>query len=1024
MYGGGVDWSPPSLRPDAWVHPGVSEGLCGARAWSAPRRLLPWCEGPSTFPSTSGRGTPQATSSQSLRLRSFPGDRAAPPMAEKGPCPGLDASLRSEDLLSDMEPLPLSAPATPAQPFGSEVTAQLYTSLRRSRQAELDACSQLQPPDLDALAEELNRTLSVGVEASARRKGGESRHVAEMETVRSHLRTMLQDSRELPSAGGALGLGLAEQKDDDSFESDSTTALLAARPLQELSPPGSVCGLEELFPRYASLRLGTPPEPAPATEPQLLKEALAKERARRKHCERHVQGLQSRALELQQQLAAAISADMKKDSMIEQLDKTLAKVVEGWNRQEAERTELLRGLQAEKEAVQRALSEQQETASQLEVRLEQALEALSREQQAASQQREEAALLQEEKAGLLRSLEAERQRGGGLQVEREHGQRQLEALRATLEEQQASWAQRECQLEQRCQALQDESARQLEREKAAVQREAQRAADAQQVLASVQADAQRLESELEAARSERDGLQMEISLVKARCEAQKAKLEAELKVALEQQVTERLARVHEDSLRQTGAMREQHRKQLLDLSGHHERELGSQLAQFRAELAEREERQRRLVEDYELRLARQEELARELQAGKWRLEAQRADMVARLQAMMQSHWNEALRVLTGDSSSQSPAKGPRQPSVSDATSRSEPERLGQPPSLAPPGKPESWQEDPCSGAGDGDGGGWAFVQAVPLQPVTQRSSLPVARGPERFLPLAPSGCVSVELAQLLNQSLRSQRGFQPLEPQLDDSASPGLSSHPPHLAEHPYPEDEGGPSDGETPPNSSLESGGQVPPSQLHPELQYYMALLLEQMPSDPPRQEGPGGEGQAQPHTHPGLAREDPPSLWETLRPHGPQRATPTAAVQKTKVPLAKASYGQRNLDPPSPPQCPAGGEGGVLSPRQMAEVSRLLRLYQAKGRVAPSSEELFTYLRSGDSSGPDVKGDGGHVKPAARRNLDPRLPEAGRREVGPPRRPAGARPGPEKTHGAAKGGRKAAQLGARTGKGGGVWR
>ncbi|XP_044857457.1 centrobin isoform X2 [Mauremys mutica] len=944
-------------------------------------------------------------------------------MAEKGPCPGLGASLRSEDLLSDMEPLPLSAPATPAQPFGSEVTAQLYASLRRSRQAELDACSQLRPPELDALAEELSRTLSAGVEASARRKGGESRHVAEMETVRSHLRTMLQDSRELPPAGGALGLGTAERKDDDSFESDSTTALLAARPLQELSPPGSLCGLEELFPRYASLRLGTPPEPAPATEPLLLKEALAKERARRKHCERHVQGLQSRALELQQQLAAAISADMKKDSMIEQLDKTLAKVVEGWNRQEAERTELLRGLQAEKAAGQRALSEQQERAAQLEARLEQALEALSREQQAASQQREEAAAL-EEKAGLLRSLEAERQRGRGLQAERAHGQRQLEALRATLEEQQAGWAQRERQLEQRCQALQDESAGQLEREKAAVQREAQRAADAQQVLAAAQADAQRLESELEAARSERDGLQMEISLVKARCEAQKAKLEAELKVALEQQVTERLARVHEDSLRQTGAMREQHRKQLLELSGHHERELGSQLAQFRAELGEREERQRRLVEDYELRLARQEEAARELQAGKWRLEAQRADMVARLQAMMQSHWNEALRVLTGDSSSQSPAKGPRQqPPVSAAASLSEPERLGQPPSPAPPGKP-----DPRGGggAGDGEGGGWAFAQAVPLQPVTQRSSLAPARGPERFPPLAPGGGVSAELAQLLNQSLLSQPGFQPLEPQLDDSAGPGLSSRPPPLAEPPYPEDEGGASDGETPPSSSLESGGRVPP-----ELQYYMSLLLEQMPSDAPRQEGPGGEspprptGQAQPHTQPGSARDHPPSLWEPLRPHGPPRAPPAAAaVQKTKVPLARASYGQRNLEPPSPPQRPAGGEGGVLSPRQVAEVSRLLRLHQAKGRVAPSSEELLAYLRSGDGSGPDVKGDGSQVNPSARRNLDPRLPEAGRREVGPPRRPSGPRPGPEKTHGPAKGGRKAAQLGARPSKGGGVWR
>lgn len=954
-------------------------------------------------------------------------------MAEKGPCPGLNASLRSEDLLSDMEPLPLSTPTTPAQPFGSEVTAQLYASLHRSRQAELDACAQLRPPDLDMLAEELSRTLSAGVETSARRKGGESRHVAEIESVRSRLRTMLQDSRELPH-GDPLTVGTMEQKDDDSFESDSTTALLTARPLQELSPPGSVCGLEELFPRYSSLRLGAPPEPALATNPLQLKEALAKERARRKHCERHVQALQSRALELQQQLAAAISADMKKDSMIEQLDKTLAKVVEGWNRQEAERTELLRGLQVEKEAVQQALSEQREKASDLEAQLEKALEALSQEQEVASQQREEMAMLQEEKAALLQSLEAERQRGRGLQAEREQGQCQLETLRATLEEQQAGWAQRERKLEQRCQALQDESAGQLEREKAAVQREAQRTADAQQVLALVQADAQRLESELEVARSERDGLQMEISLVKARCEAQKAKLEAELKVALEQQVTERLARVHEDSLRQTGAMREQHRKQLLELSGHHEKELASQLAQFRAELAEREERHRHLVEDYELRLARQEEAARELQAGKWRLEAQRADMVSRLQAMMQSHWNEALRLLTGDASLHSPGKGSQVPPASSAAPPLEPECLGQPLSQVPLGKPESWQGDP-RGAGDGERSGRSLAQAVPLQPVTQRSSQPLApepQGLERFLPLVPSGRFSAELAQLLNQSVQSQLVFQPLEPQLDDTAGPGLSSHPSHLAEHPYPEDDVRASDGETSPNSSLEHGGQAAPGQMHPELQYYMALLLEQASSDPQRQEGPLSESSscptAQPHAKPGLAREDSSAPWETLRPLGPQRVPPTAtAVHKTKVTLPRASYSQRSLELPSPLQRPAGGEGGVLSPRQVAEVSRLLRLYQVKGRETSPSEEIFTYTRPSDSSRPEVKGDESHVNPAARRNLDSRLPEAGRREVGLPRRPANARPGPEKSHGPAKAGRKAAQptqFGARAGKGGGVWR
>jgi hypothetical protein len=39
------------------------------------------------------------------------------------------------------------------------------------------------------------------------------------------------------------------------------------------------------------------------------------------HCEHHIQSLQTRVLELQQQLAVAVAADRKKDIMIEQLDK-------------------------------------------------------------------------------------------------------------------------------------------------------------------------------------------------------------------------------------------------------------------------------------------------------------------------------------------------------------------------------------------------------------------------------------------------------------------------------------------------------------------------------------------------------------------------------------------------------------------------------------------------------------------------------------------------------------------------------
>ncbi|EMP29693.1 Centrobin [Chelonia mydas] len=182
-------------------------------------------------------------------------------MAEKGPCPGLDASLRSEDLLSDMEPLPLSAPATPAQPFGSPRPPHSFSL------------------HLQSVAGPAGGTVAVPSRAREQRTA-QSRWACSL----AHPGERVSLSRgPLSPAGGALGLGTVERKDDDdSFESDSTTALLAARPLQELSPPGSVCGLEELFPRYASLRLGTPPEPVPATEPVLLKEALAKERARRK----------------------------------------------------------------------------------------------------------------------------------------------------------------------------------------------------------------------------------------------------------------------------------------------------------------------------------------------------------------------------------------------------------------------------------------------------------------------------------------------------------------------------------------------------------------------------------------------------------------------------------------------------------------------------------------------------------------------------------------------------------------------
>ncbi|CAI5793853.1 Centrobin, centriole duplication and spindle assembly protein [Podarcis lilfordi] len=227
-------------------------------------------------------------------------------MADKSACRTLSSSIHSEDLLSDMELLPPSAPASPGQkvpssqaytPYTSQVTAQLYALLHQSRQAEAQARSHLENQhslglsreaeapevDLDTLAEELSHRLSTSVEASTYRKGPavESRHILEMENVRCHLQGMLHGSRDA-AHGDAVALRTFEQKDDDSFESDSTTALLNARPLQEVSPPGSLAGFEQLFPRYTSLRLGQLREHPPYADSHLLKDSLDKEQARRK----------------------------------------------------------------------------------------------------------------------------------------------------------------------------------------------------------------------------------------------------------------------------------------------------------------------------------------------------------------------------------------------------------------------------------------------------------------------------------------------------------------------------------------------------------------------------------------------------------------------------------------------------------------------------------------------------------------------------------------------------------------------
>ncbi|XP_072586293.1 centrobin isoform X20 [Vulpes vulpes] len=840
-------------------------------------------------------------------------------MATSATRPG--SPLRAEDLLSD----PSEAPGL--NQVSSEVTSQLYASLHLSRQAEATARAQLylptaSPPPhemLDGLAQELSHSLSVGLENNLKKKVREdgSRHIFEMESVRGQLQSMLQTSRVTAYRDPITPGPGSERREEDSFDSDSTATLL-----------NSAQALEELFPRYTSLRPGPPLNPP---DLQGLRDALDSEHTRRKHCEHHIQSLQTRVLELQQQLAVAVTADRKKDIMIEQLDKTLARVVEGWNRHEAERAEVLRGLQEERQAAEITRSKQQETVTHLEQSLSEAVEALNREQESARLQQREKETLEEERQALSLSLELEQQRCRALQEELDEARagqlsehRQLETLKLALEEERQAWVQQERQMEGRYGALQEEVQAQLEKEK-------------------------------------------------ARYESQRIQMESELAVQLEQRVTERLAQAQESSLRQAASLREHHRKQLQDLNGQHQQELSTQLAQFKVEMAEREERQQQVAQEYELRLAREQARVRDLQSGQQQLEEQRAELVERLQAMLHAHWEEANQLLSATilpSNPPVPTTSPASPGPQDLEK----------------GERKLWTLPPV---------------AVALKPVLQQS-----REAGEELPGGPQVLCSSspDLSLLLGPTFQSQHAFQPLEPKPGLTSSSAGAFHPDHRPERPFPEEDLG-SYGE-----SFLKQGLPPPAQLE-GLKHFLHQLLQTVPqnSEGPPVDLPPKSGLAVPSWE-----EAPPVL------HLPP------PVHKTKVPLAMASSLFRGHELPSSHSQSSGPSGG--SPErggdgpaptgQLMDVSQLLRLYQARGWGALPAEDLLLYLKRQDQGRMDGQGDN-----VPRRNTDSRLGEIPRKEIPSQALPRRLAPAPktEKPPARRKGGHSGPSS---TRSRGGIWR
>ncbi|XP_043088575.1 LOW QUALITY PROTEIN: centrobin [Puntigrus tetrazona] len=564
---------------------------------------------------------------------------------------------RADDDDGDVPALTRSWPSSPLSALSSsrQVTARLYSSLQHSREQEVkghvarQVSFALSSPDLTAVRttvatptllshrlEDLSMdstssshdVIGSGVEGVELEADGEmdlhqlttgKKHIEEMESVRTHLQSILRNTP--TSADRHDFLAPASQHFlDDSLESDVTSHLLSAGL--------SVGGVEQLFPRYS--RLHTDVSGA-GSELQVLRESLELERERRKVCEQQVASLHSKVLQFQQQLTLAVAADRKKDIMIEQLDKTLVKVVEGWKRHDQERNKEMKHLQEEKETAERTRNTHKQALSRVEQNLSQVEEKLNQEQKHKQELQKTNKHLEQEACELRLRLKE-------LQQEEQKLSRDADRLREQLLQLQTESHDTQTHTQQLQQQL-THATQQLHAHTEQVR---------QEVTAREEAESRtrQIQEELEQIRRERDTLRVDRALEQTRFEAQKSRMEAEFRLSLERQINERLTTIQEENTTHNTHLRQQHRKQLLDLSARHERELAAQLDEFRTQLQEKDDKLQLLTHSYQHKLSEMQEELVSMAASKRKLETQREELVSRLQGMMRSHWAEALRLLT------------------------------------------------------------------------------------------------------------------------------------------------------------------------------------------------------------------------------------------------------------------------------------------------------------------------------------------------------------------------------------------
>lgn len=386
---------------------------------------------------------------------------------------------------------------------------------------------------------------------------------------------------------------------------------------------------------------------------------LEEEKYRRQHCERLIQQLQIRLLEEQQKLAVAVQVDRRKDQAILQLQDAWSHLVHHWKVLEEQRHNLATRLLSEREAHQTQEFEVKQKLKRLESELSKALDL-------AQGYKEKLDSVEKEKQELIEEHNSEIK--GMMDRIQEEGQKLDKANQLN------------CQLiQQKEDAL--EKMKEAEQE---AQKERKLLIDAQREVEDTHKKLYSFEAELSALKEERETLQLKLKEEKGRIgilDQQKRSLQATLdeNKKKEKSIREEMKQLTAQSERIKVELREYYQEQLevvvrdklrefqeqldaAETSLHKELEqrehaLTEMASKQVKQISEKHQLEMQLLEEkhaeefqlYKLQLAQAVQQISQLEAKLQGYNSRKSEMVEKLHSVMETQWQEALRIVSGSS---------------------------------------------------------------------------------------------------------------------------------------------------------------------------------------------------------------------------------------------------------------------------------------------------------------------------------------------------------------------------------------